>query len=184
MAAAVTVAASVPTAIGPKRSVGPWPAERQNTTSPSTSENTGSTALATPPLAILATRAHADLSSAASVITQARVVFRSSRPSHSGGAFISAISDAVESVSPSSPRGPASTLPSSPITSPNALTTATAATVSPRPPRAAAAALRDPRGGGGARRVARLGAGKRSGTSIGQVIVHSGGDDRHEAGTR
>src|SRR5919197_6284951 len=109
IAAAVTVAASVPTAIGPKRSLGPLPDERQKTTSPSTSENTGSTARATPPLAIRATRAHAALSSGALVITHTSVVFRSSIGAHSGGRFIAAIIAAVESGSPSSPRRPAST---------------------------------------------------------------------------
>src|SRR6266508_2910036 len=61
IAAAVTVAAMVPIEIGAKRSVAPLPDERQKTTSPSTSEWTGSTARATPPLAILATRAQAAL---------------------------------------------------------------------------------------------------------------------------
>ncbi len=129
----------VPIAIGAKRSVAPLPDERQKVTSPSTSEWTGSTARATPPLAILATRAQAALSSAASVITQTSVVLRSSSFVQSGGPSIAAISPAVETAaSPSSPLGPASTRPSSPITSPKALTTASAATVSPRPLRAAA----------------------------------------------
>ena len=128
----------VPIEIGVKRSVAPLPDERQKTTSPSTSEWTGSTARATPPLAILATRAQAALSSAASVITQTSVVLRSSSFVQSGGPSIAAISSAVDRASPSSPLGPASTRPSSPITSPKALTTASAATVSPRPLRAAA----------------------------------------------
>src|SRR2546423_541497 len=139
IAAAVTVAAMVPIEIGTKRSVGPLPDDRQKATAPSTSEGTGSTAGATPPLAILATREQPALSSAASVITQTSVVLRSSSLVQSGGPSIAAISLAVDSSSsPCSPRGPASTRPSCPITSPNALTTASAATVSPRPLRAAA----------------------------------------------
>ena len=52
----------------------------QKATSPSTSENTGSTARATPADAIRATREQAGLSSGASVITQTSVVLRSSSP--------------------------------------------------------------------------------------------------------
>src|SRR5436190_6424782 len=137
-AAAVIVAAIVPIEIGPKRPVSPAPDARQNATSPSTSEWTGSTARATPPLAIRATREQAALSSAASVITQASVVFRSSSRDQSGGPSIAATRAAVESAPASSPLGPASTCPSSPITSPNAFTTASTATVSPRPLIAAA----------------------------------------------
>src|SRR4051812_50148361 len=86
----------VPMEIGVKRSVAPPPEERQNTTSPSTSEKTGSTARATPPLAIRATRAQAALSSVASVITQTSVVFRSSRRVQSGGPSLAAIGAAGE----------------------------------------------------------------------------------------
>src|SRR3954471_22081790 len=89
----------------------PEPDYTQNTTSPSTSENTGSTARATPPLAIRATRAHAALSSAASVITQTSVVLRSSSRDQSGGPSIAAIMAAVARGEPSSPAGPASTPP-------------------------------------------------------------------------
>src|SRR5215208_5274746 len=84
IAAAVTDAAIVPIAIRPKRSGDPGPDARQKTTSPSASEKTGSTARATPALAIFATRAHAGLSRAASVITQTRVVFRSSYCAQTG----------------------------------------------------------------------------------------------------
>src|SRR5919204_215849 len=138
IAAAVTVAAMVPIAIEVKRSAEPVPDERQKATSPSTSEWTGFTARATPALAILATRAQPALSSDASVITQTSDELRSSSRVQSGGASIAAISSAVERISPSSPLGPASARPSSPITSPIAFTAASAATVSPPPLRAAA----------------------------------------------
>ena len=108
----------------------------QKATSPSTSENTGSTARATPALAIRATRVQAGLSNAASVITQIRVVLRSSSRLQSGGRSSSVIARAVELCCPSAVSRPASTAPSAPITSPNALTTAIAATVSPVPVRA------------------------------------------------
>ena len=114
------------------------PEARQNATSPSTLENTGSTARATPPLAIRATRVHAGLSSGASVITQTRVVLSSSTLVQSGASVIEASAAVVGTISSSSPWAPARIAPSSPITSPNALTTAIAATVVPRPERAAA----------------------------------------------
>ena len=120
-----------------------WPEARQKATSPSTSENTGSTARATPALAIRATRVQAGLSSGASVITQTRVVLRSSSRVQSGSSVIAAIAAAVEAEASPSTRSPASTAPSAPITSPNALTTASAATRWPRPVRAGGVA--DPR---------------------------------------
>src|ERR671910_2601332 len=94
IAAAVIVAASVPTTIEVKRSVlaPASPEARQKATSPSASENTGSTARAPPPLAIRATREQAGLSSAASVITQTSVVLRSSTFVQSGISSIVAIS--------------------------------------------------------------------------------------------
>ena len=70
--------------------------------------------------------------------TQTSVVLRSSTTVQSGGSLIAASVAAVETGSPSSPRAPASSRPSAPITSPKALTTAIAATVSPVPARAAA----------------------------------------------
>ena len=104
LAAAVTVAAAVPTAIETKRSVaaGRSPDARQKTTSPSTLEKTGSTARATPPLAIRATRVQPGRSRGASVITQTRVVFRSSTRSQSGGSVIEARMRAVATTVPSS----------------------------------------------------------------------------------
>jgi hypothetical protein len=79
------------------------------------------------------------LSRPASVITQTSVVpWRSAPWVHCGGPFAAARSSTLRSISPSSPRGPAISSPSPPITSPVALTTATAATVSPAAVRIAA----------------------------------------------
>ena len=133
IAAAVTVAAS-----GPDRERGEpvrrarraRPEARQKATSPSTSENTGSTARATPPLAIRATRVQAGLSSGASVITQTSVVLRSSTRVQSGASVIAA-SVAGGRAAPRRRRRGRRPAPRrrAPITSPNALTTAIAATV-------------------------------------------------------
>src|SRR5215211_6927632 len=96
IAAAVTVAATVPATSESKRSRAGPPDATQKTTSPSNSENTGSTARATPPLAMRAIRVHDALSSAASVITHTSVVLRSSKPVHSGGRSMAAIAADVE----------------------------------------------------------------------------------------
>jgi hypothetical protein len=100
--------------------------------------NTGSTARASPALAILATTPQPGLVSEASVQMQTRVVFPPISWRQSGASSIAAISSAVRSNPPPLRRGPAITSPSSPITSPAAFTTATAATVSPNATRVAA----------------------------------------------
>jgi hypothetical protein len=105
--------------------------------SPSTGVKVGSTARAMPPVAARATIPQARLLSAASVQMQTRVVFPSGGL-NSGACSIATSASAPRTISPSSPRDPASTEPSSSSTSPAALTAATAATVSPAPVTSAA----------------------------------------------
>ena len=189
------------------------PEARQKTTSPSTSEKTGSTARATPALAIRATRVQAGLSSGASVITQTSVVLRSSRPRPVGRAVHRRDQRCVRIDRAVARRGPArAPRRRAPITSPNAFTTASAATVVPAAGRAGRVA--DPAPGADARdrgscpppRRSRRRPGPRSGTcrSRGlagrvagvrrraappgspcrQVVDHRRGDDRHQAAGR
>ncbi len=106
--------------------------------SPSNGVKAGSTARAIPPAAMRATIPQPRLSSAASVHTQASVVLWPGGTAQPGSSGMSRICSAVRSDSPRSPRGPPSTSPSSSITSPQALATAIAASVSPPPSRVAA----------------------------------------------
>ena len=207
IAAAVIVAAIVPTAIDVNRSVfAPASPRRGRRRRRRRHRRTPGPPPGDAPLAILATREHAGLSSAASVITQTSVVLRSSTWVQSGISSIAASSSGVERTSPSSARGPAR-LATSPITSPNAFTTASAATVSPRPLRAGGVAdagrrralatqdlphrAPDPaptlpalwhparrRLAGG---VTGVGPGPRAGVALDEVVDHRRGDDRHEA---
>ena len=92
IASAVTVAATAPSTVSahvaskPAGRGGSGPDARQNTTSPSTGVNTGSTARAMPALATRATIAQLRLSSEASVNTHARVVFPVAGPDSARGA--------------------------------------------------------------------------------------------------
>ena len=94
--------------------------------------NTGSTARPSPAVAARATIEQPRLSSVASVQTHTGVEFPSGTR-NCGGSSIAAINSAPRTTSPSSPRGPASTEPSSSITSPAAFTAASAETVWPVP---------------------------------------------------
>ena len=136
-AVGLAVAAAAPIWKGANGSGSSRPEARQKTTSPSTGVNTGSTARPSPAVAARATIEQPRLSKAASVQTQTGVEFPSGTR-NCGGASIAAINSAPRRTSPSSPRGPASTEPSSSITSPAALTAATAATVWPVPVTSAA----------------------------------------------
>ena len=111
------------------------PEARQKTTSPSNGVKTGSMARATPALAIRATLAQPSLVEAGvGDHADERRALRGPRPRSSpAGPRRAASSSTLRSISPSSPRGPAISAPSAPITSPVALTTASAATVSPAP---------------------------------------------------
>ena len=138
IAAAVTCAASAPMAASchdartPGAAGGSDPDAMQKTTSPSTGVNAGLTARAIPALAIRARIAQLRLSSEASVQTHASVVLPATCcDSSSGGSGICASSSMVLTSSPRSPRGAPSSSPSLPITSPNALAIAIAATSSP-----------------------------------------------------
>src|SRR5690242_13986282 len=97
MAAAVTLAATVPSTVSDQVAASPgdgaWrdPEARQNTTSPSSGVNAGSTARAIPALAIRATIAQPRLSSDASVITHASVVLPTLRGDTGGSSGSSAI---------------------------------------------------------------------------------------------
>ena len=143
IAAAVAVAAAAPICIAAKgRGSPPEPEARQKATSPSTGVKVGSTARAMPAVAARATMPHSRLSRVASVQTQTSVVLPSGAlrsdawgsgppPGRSGPRR-------PLTISPSASRAPTRIEPSSAITSPAALTAASAATVSPAPVRSAA----------------------------------------------
>src|SRR5450755_5156947 len=132
IAAAVTVAAAVPSTVSVQEVAGPGvggdlvPDARQNATSPSLGVKAGSTALAIPALETRATIPQPRLSSAASVHTHASVVLWPGRAAQRGSSGVCRSRSALRSASPRSPRGPARTVPSSASTSPNALATAIA----------------------------------------------------------
>ena len=131
IASAVSAAPTTPMTNGSTR--GAVPVASANTTSPSNGECTGSTARAMPACAIFATIPHSVLVSSASVIRHTSVVFSSGSPRRKLGGSIGRVRiSLVEPMKlPSSPRVPASTWPSSPITSPNAFTTAIAVSFAP-----------------------------------------------------
>ena len=183
------------------------PEARQKTTSPSTSENTGSTARATPPLAIRATRAQAGLVErrVGHHADERRVALLAASSSRAASLIAATQLGGRQHLAVVAAR-PRQHRPSSPITSPNALTTASAATVSPRParapprsrPRPAArsrprifptaapvpgadpAPLRDARGRRVAGRIAGVRARARLRVALGEVVDHRRGDDRHQ----
>src|SRR5450755_2559691 len=134
IAAAVTVAAALPSTVSVQEAAGPGgggvpvPDARQKATSPSRGVKAGSTALAIPAVATRATIPQPRLSSDASVQTQANVVFSPGRAAQRGSSELWWMRSALRTSSPLSACGPPRIVPSWSRTSPNALATAIAAT--------------------------------------------------------